>query len=304
MSDKLTPRITVQLSTHNRLTLLKLVLQQLFVQTLHKEEYEIVLVDDGSTDGTEEWVRSIEVPIQFTYIRQEKDCLAVARNKGIRAAKGEYILFIDDDVLPHEDLLIEHLRFHDKYPKSVVKGWVNHVDTLEIPKDPKFTSQDISTAFFWTSNVSVKREYLFTAGLFDEAFREYGWEDLELGYRLRKLGLKCRFNKKAVAFHYKRKLVAKDMPSLLKQAESKGRTAIIYVQKHHNMRVQLATGVHWPRLLLHRVLNAGGYFRKICEKIVSGTNGKQLHGMPMWCAHQIIKCVYFDTVQQHIKEIS
>lgn len=304
MSNQVNIRLTVQLSTHNRLPILQRVLQQLFMQRLPKEKYEIVLVDDGSTDGTEEWVRSIMPPVHFTYIRQEKDCLAVARNKGIKAAKGEHILFIDDDVLPDEDLLKEHLRFHELYPKSVIKGWVNHVDTLEIPKKPKFTSQDISTAFFWTSNVSVKREYLFKAGLFDETFKEYGWEDLELGYRLRKLGLKCRFNKKAVAFHYKRKLIAKDILSLLKQAESKARTAIIYVQKHHNLRVQLATGVHWPRLVLHSVLNIGGYFRSLCEGVVSNTNGKPLKGFPLWCAHQIIKNTYFDTVKKHIREIT
>lgn len=297
-------RLTVELSTHNRLKILKLVVEQLFKQTLPKEEYEIVLVDDGSTDGTKEWVNTLSPPVQFTYIRQEKDCLAVARNKGIRAAKGEYILFIDDDVIAGENLLKEHLRFHDLFPKSVVKGWVNHIDTLHIPKIPKFTMQDISTAFFWTSNVSVKREYLIKAGLFDEAFKEYGWEDLELGYRLRKLGLKCRYNKHALAFHYKRKPVAADLSAMLRQAESKGRTAIIYVQKHHNLRVQCATGVHWPRLLLHSVINAGGFLRKFCANVVEHSNGKPLKGLQLWCAHQIIKSTYFDTIKKHIHEIT
>ncbi|MCA9781575.1 MAG: glycosyltransferase family 2 protein, partial [Candidatus Eremiobacteraeota bacterium] len=145
--------ITVGLCSRNRKETLKLVLESLADQSIHPDRYEVVLIDDGSTDGTDEMAKTLDVPYRLTYGYQPHSALATARNHGIRLSKGEVMLYIDDDVLADHHLLEEHLRSHDQYQQCVVNGWVNHVETAEIPDKPKFTMADISTSFFWTSNV-------------------------------------------------------------------------------------------------------------------------------------------------------
>lgn len=295
-------KISVQICTYNRKESLSKVLLSLFDQTLSPDAYEVVLVDDGSTDGTEDLVKELDPPYHLQYIRQNNSGLATARNKGIREAEGEYILFIDDDVLADRRLLEEHLLAHLRYPHSVINGWVNHVVRMERPQSPRFTLQDISTAFFWTSNVSVKKEYLLQVGLFDESFKEYGWEDLEIGHRLRKLGLKSRTNKRARAYHYKKKISNKDLPRLVRQAEAKGRTAVLFVKKHPVFRVKLATGVYWARLILDRLMFSGDYLLNFCQRRIDASNGRILEGIDLWCAHQLIKFYYFQAVRKSLKD--
>ena len=164
-------------------------MESLADQSIHPDRYEVVLIDDGSTDGTGEMAKSLDLPYRLTYGYQEHSALATARNHGIRLSRGEIMLYIDDDVLADHHLLEEHLRAPDMHKNCVVNGWVNHVEEAVIPKKPKFTMADISTSFFWTSNVGVRVDDLYRAGLFDESFKEYGWEDQEIwtapdGHRL------------------------------------------------------------------------------------------------------------------------
>ena len=227
-------KVTVQICSRNRKDLLKRSLMALFDQDYPKDDYEIIVVDDGSEDGTSEMVSSLKGPCSLRLITQGHDGLSVGRNRGIKSANGDYILFIDDDIISDRNLIREHLRYHEKYPMSVVKGWVNHTSDLDSHTVPRFTMADISTAFFWTSNVSVARKYLLEAGLFDEDFREYGWEDLELGLRLKALGLVSRYNKNAVVFHYKGKWKKSDIPRFIEQAKAEGKNGgHLHVQTSH-----------------------------------------------------------------------
>src|SRR5438309_8873202 len=114
-------KITVQICSHNRKQLLAKVLASLFDQTFPKEEFEVIVVDDGSTDGTAEMIKGLAAPIDLVYIRQEKEGLSAGRNKGILKAQGEIILFIDDDVIADSNLVGEHVRAHGLYSKCVIK---------------------------------------------------------------------------------------------------------------------------------------------------------------------------------------
>ncbi len=270
-----------------------------FDQNYPKDKYEIVLVDDGSSDGTKEVLRELNPPCKFTYLYQENAGLSAARNVGINAAEGEIILFVDDDILASKNLIAEHMKVHNEHPRSVVRGWVNHVDDLEKPgKQPKFTMQDISTAFFWTSNVSVAKKYLDEAGLFDERFKEYGWEDLELGLRLKSLGLQLKHNRDAVVYHYKSRWKKSDLPNLLKQARSKGRTAVIFLDKHPTVRVKLATGIHSMRFFWNDLLEMGGMGVQFCQSAIDKHPDEELTGFPLFCAHQLYKFEYFKTIKE------
>ncbi|MHC9541760.1 MAG: glycosyltransferase family 2 protein [Vulcanimicrobiota bacterium] len=295
-------KVSVQICSRNREDLLKRSLLALFNQKFPKDDYEIIVVDDGSEDGTSAMVSSLieDAPCKLRIITQGHDGLSIGRNRGIKTAVGEYVLFIDDDIIADENLISEHLRFHEIYPRSVVKGWVNHTSELDSIKVPKFTMADISTAFFWTSNVSVSRRFLLDVGLFDEDFREYGWEDLELGLRLKAMGLTSRYNKKAVVFHYKSKWKKADIPRLIEQAKAKGRTAVIFMAKHPTLRVRLATGILASRFFFNDLLNYRGRGIDFCEKVITAQDDRELSGTPLLCAKNLISFYYFDEIRKHL----
>lgn len=292
--------VSVQICSRNRKELLKRSLLALFNQEFPKDKYEIIVVDDGSEDGTSDMVRSLEPPCALHLITQGHDGLSIGRNRGIKSAVGEYVLFIDDDIIADEDLISEHLRFHKMHPGSVVKGWVNHTSDLE-RKVPKFTIADFCTAFFWTSNVSVSRKHLMDVGLFDEDFREYGWEDLELGLRLKNHGLVSRYNKKAIVFHYKGKWRKCDIPRLIEQSRAKGRTAVIFMAKHPILRVRLATGIIAYRLIINNLLDWNGKGIEFCERVIDAQDdSRELSGLSLMCAQNLVSFYYFGEIKKFL----
>lgn len=293
-------KISLQICSYNRKDLLRKTLVSLMDQTFPFDQYEVIVVDDGSTDGTAEMVESFKAPFDLIFIRQEKAGLAAGRNKGVSKARGEIILFIDDDVLADPNLIQEHVFFHKKRPNSIVRGWVNHVEKAERPAKPKWTWKDFSTSSFWTSNVSVRRSDLLKAGLFDEDFKEYGWEDLELGLRLKKLGVSTYCHSRAIGYHVKKKLKASDIPALLKQAEAKGRTAVLFVEKQPVWRAKLSTGVYPARLALDAVLS-NSIFLKIYQKGIP-TNGNELNFWSNFCAQSLVSAHYFKTIRKILNQ--
>ncbi len=242
MSDMSTPALTIQLCTFNRAHLLGRVLQGCFEQTTH--DYEVVLVNDGSSDHTEAVIAAAQAQatVPFTVIHQANRGLACGRNAGIAQSRGKRIAFIDDDVLPMPNFVAEHLRTGERHPHSIVRGAVIMTPSFEHLPPPIYSWKDYSANFFWTSNVSVPRATLDEVGHFHEAFREYGWEDIELGLRLRFAGVRGYFNRDAVAFHYKAPPKVADLPSMFAQARAQARTAFELLTLHPHWRVWLAIG--------------------------------------------------------------
>jgi len=289
--------ITVGLCSRNRKDTLKLVLESLGDQSIHPDRYEVVLIDDGSTDGTAEMVKSLDVPYRLTYGYQPHSALATARNHGIRLSKGEIMLYIDDDVLADHRLLEEHLRGHEQFHQCVVNGWVNHVDSPEIPSKPKFTMADISTSFFWTSNVSVRVDDLYRAGLFDESFKEYGWEDQELGLRLMAIGLVRKTNYRAIGYHIKKPPTEAQVEGALRLAEAKARTALHYIKLHPRQRTRFSTGTYPPRLAWAAFTNTGGVLERYCRTKLQlddpNRGSEPLSRHQRWCLKQLSTIHYF-----------
>lgn len=290
--------LTVGLCSRNRKETLKLVLESLAEQSVHPDRYEVVVIDDGSTDGTGEMVKGLDVPYRLTYGYQPHSALATARNHGIRLSKGEIMLYIDDDVLADHHLIEEHLRSHSEHAQCVINGWVNHVETAEIPAKPKFTMADISTSFFWTSNVSVRIDDLYRAGLFNESFKEYGWEDQELGLRLMAIGLVRKTNYKAVGYHIKKPPTFHNVEGALRLAEAKARTALHYIKLHPRQRTRFSTGTYPPRLAWAAFTNLGGFLERYCRAQL-GLEGppreptEKLSSHRAWCLKQLSTIHYF-----------
>ena len=120
MSDQ--PRLSIVLPTFNRRPRLVRVLAALDKQTVPPGTFEVVVVDDGSTDDTAEWLAKTAVNgYALRHLRQDNAGPAKARNRGVSEARGELILFIDDDVEPTPELVAEHLATHAE-PDVVALG--------------------------------------------------------------------------------------------------------------------------------------------------------------------------------------
>ena len=293
------PVITVQLCTYNRRALLGRVLDALFRQDLDPSDYEVVLVDDGSTDGSYETVISkLQPPCPLHVIRQRNAGLSAGRNAGIARARGELILFMDDDVLATPGLLSAHVRFHRSHPRSICRAGVINVDDFDSLPPARYSWRNYSGAYFWTTNVSLPLGLVREAGGFDERFREYGWEDLELGFRLRKMGVPSLLARDAIVYHYKPPVPRANVPSMVRQARAQGRTAVQFLRKHPHWRVALATGQVAPVRFWSGVARAAGWPR-VLERL-SGAAGAGPKNVPAavqrWAAHRLARAAYFEEI--------
>ncbi len=280
-------------------------LKALAKQDFPFHRFEVVVVDDGSTDGTKDLILSMEYPFKLVYEYQENSGPARARNRGVELAQGKYILFIDDDIIATPQLLSEHMATHSSFPKSVVRGPVKHVGTFENLHlyENQFKLEDISTAFFLTGNSSVEKRYIEEAGMFEEGFKEYGWEDLEMGHRLRKMGLKMRYNKRAIGFHYKRGWRKSDLPSFMRQARAKARNALFFLKKHPEWRVRLSTGIHPARLFINELAQRMGFSRDFCLKVIENHPTEELTGFSLLCAKHLYKFEYYNLISEEFKKL-
>ncbi|MFC2171619.1 glycosyltransferase family 2 protein [Acidobacteriota bacterium] len=211
------PFISIVTPTYNRKDLLLRHLKALEKQTLPPNEFEVVVIDDGSTDGTDEFLRSYRPQFRFSFHHQENSGLASSRNAGIRLAAGQVVLLLDDDVMPSPELVREHIKPHRQSDDVVVIGSLPYPDDL--PQDTFLWYLERIGHFDLYSrkdkyeagrpplqplngNSSVRKEHLLRTGLYDERFQQYGGEDVEFGFRLEKAGLKWIYAPTARGFHY------------------------------------------------------------------------------------------------------
>jgi GT2 family glycosyltransferase len=208
--------VSVVIPTYNRLPRLRRVLQALQAQTGVDEEFvEVVVVSDGSSDGTSEYLSSGRTPLPVNFAQQANRGPAAARNRGIEMARGRLVLFVDDDVVPRPRLVAEHLAAHRREgPATVVLGpmltpddhamspWVAYEQAMLYKQYRAMENGDWQPTArqFFTGNASLARRHLVAAGGFDEHFARA--EDVELAYRLAERGLRFVFVPAAAGLHY------------------------------------------------------------------------------------------------------
>jgi GT2 family glycosyltransferase len=211
-------------------------------------EFELVVVDNGSTDATKavaEWHGAL-----YEYVAEPNR--GKARNAGLARASGDAIVFVDDDVVVPPHFLAAHAAAHrDEIFPLAVSGPIVNVPSAEHAPEP--TAVNASNAFFVTCNVSVRAASLRAVGGFDESFDLYGWEDTELGARLRAHGVRRHFAWDAYLWHIKPQ-TTESLEDALGKALQKARMAARFVRKMPTARVKLATGAYALNLIRARVL--------------------------------------------------
>jgi glycosyltransferase involved in cell wall biosynthesis len=238
---------SVVIATKDRAALLDGALASLHAQ-VGAPEFEIVVVDNGSSDATPEVARRYGA--RYAFVAEPNR--GKARNAGIAQATGDAIAFIDDDVVTPPHFLAAHAKAHDDetVPLAVSGPILNVPRSAErpVPRGANF-----SRAFFVTCNVSVRTESLRAVGGFDETFDLYGWEDTELGLRLRAHGVRRAFAWDAYLWHIKPP-TPESLEDALGKAIEKARMAARFVRKSPTTRVKLATGAYRFNLTRARVL--------------------------------------------------
>jgi GT2 family glycosyltransferase len=209
------PHISVVVPTYNRLGRLRHVITALEQQAYPSDAYEVIIISDGSTDGTHAYLETLRSKMRVRWFPQANRGPAAARNVGIQKADGEFIVFIDDDVVPEPQLLAEHARSHHEAGKDVVvlgplltpegfemAPWVRWEQEMLMKQYRALLRGDwpATARQFYTGNASLRRSHILAAGGFDEGFRRA--EDVELAYRLANNGLEFIFNIEAAGMHF------------------------------------------------------------------------------------------------------
>ena len=259
------PFVSVVMPAYNIMQLLELNLISLYKQTYPSDRYEVIVIDDGSTDGTLDMCKSLKTPYQLKVLNTGQNSgRAYSRNLGATAAEGEIIIFCDGDTLQPPKYIENHVKYHNLTDNLVLGSlplyfalcfthyyadfpdWQKEVFFDFVPElkcqciDKKlvrvlkpealldnfenarrlsyfprwyddyfniinhfaaFSATPTSWFCFNTRNVSVRKKLFLESGGFDKNFKDFGFEDWELGYRLKATGACCDCQKDVVNFH-------------------------------------------------------------------------------------------------------
>ncbi|HZW90774.1 MAG TPA: glycosyltransferase, partial [Myxococcaceae bacterium] len=259
------PRISVVIPTYNRRALLARTVPTVLDQDLPAGDYEVIVVVDGSTDGSATWLRRLAPLVSLRVLEQPNRGPGAARNAGIRVARGELVLLLDDDIVCGTGLLREHLAAHDSAERRMVFGPVliaadspdslatdlarrraaRETARLERDQDPRWPTDALVDA-----NSSVTRAALLECGGFDERFGRQR-ETADLGLRLWAMGVRFRYRASAVAHQ----LYVKSSRDLVRgDARDFGKSSVLLSRKHRAFRPHSALagwgqGPWWKRAL-------------------------------------------------------
>lgn len=246
------PSASVVIPTFNRLHDLRRVVAAVTEQISNlQSRCELVIVNDGSSDGTGEWLEASGEDFGFTVVQQENAGPARARNRGVAASDGDVVLFLGDDTVPADRWLQEHLEAHrlvagdgplavlgyTAFPPmwdSAFLRWINEYGAqfgYALIDDPT----EVPFNFFYTSNISLPRATFDDFGGFREDFPAAAWEDIEFAYRAVGSGMRLCYNPRARTIHHHRIGIT----SFCRRQRTSGRSAAIFSRLHPELEAFL-----------------------------------------------------------------
>ena len=229
------PKISVIIPTYNRKDELQSLLHSLSNQTFPANHYEIIVVDDGSTDGTREWLleHKNQYGVSISLYNQEHSNPGTARNRGMAQASGAVFAFTDTDCIPQSEWL-EHLTSPFRMERVGAVGGseiINDSDPLLMRCFHYLMTASLTTGglrgkkgkklvrfYPRTFNMAISRGAYQMAGGFKEMF--YG-EDLDLSYRIKQKGFKLVYEDSARVYHKRRSTVAQFVRQLFNMGKAR-----------------------------------------------------------------------------------
>jgi len=211
-------KFSIVIPTMNRLAVLRSTIGALAKQELDEHEAEVVVVDNGSTDGTVEWLeqRRGGFPVPLQVLSESTPGVSAARNAGVRHARYDHILFLNDDTAPtNERLVAGHAKAHQMangddiavlgritYPPDQLVDpfmrWIN--DGAQFDYGRLDGGYPPRATHFYTAHISFPRGPFERASGMDERIR-FGFEDAVLGYRMEQQGVLIQYHPELVAHH-------------------------------------------------------------------------------------------------------
>lgn len=210
-----TPRLSVVIATHNRVESVRRLVGQLTGQAFPLHSFEVIVVDDGSTENVAEHLASVDRPALFRTLRTEGVGPGAARHQGAMMATGEILVIVDDDMQVPSGFLGAHFRCHCQHQESVVVlgNILPSQDLQTMPLFERYHARQLdrfqsaaaegrlplSGSQLCTGNVSMRRADYFRVGGFDASLERS--EDRELGVRMERAGCRFVFGTDAVSIH-------------------------------------------------------------------------------------------------------
>jgi GT2 family glycosyltransferase len=212
----LRPALSIVIPTVDRHEILSRTLDRLRRQEADPDSFEVIVVVDAKDRAPAEVADIAATALPGARVSvAERPGASAARNVGWRAAEGGLVLFIDDDVLAAPALVSEHLRSHRRHPETEVGilGRVSWANELRVTPFMRWLDGGVQFDYeridgteagwgrFYTANVSVKRGLLDQVGGFDEDRLPFGYEDLDIAYRMSQRGFRLLYDARAAAEH-------------------------------------------------------------------------------------------------------
>ena len=212
------PTLSLVVPTYNRASALKRTLAALGSQTISPEEFEVIVVDDGSRDGSAEMVESMQLPFSLTLVRERNSGPAAARNRGAERAEGSLFVFLDADIVLDPSALAAHVRAHEGHRDRVAAGvitywrqageslWDRIVDRRmgdsrcqRFGKPQGGATSNLPFYEAWSGHLSVSRDSFKRLGGFDSRLRAF--EDVEFAFRAARAGVSLLYLTEAIGYH-------------------------------------------------------------------------------------------------------
>ncbi|RAP34492.1 hypothetical protein DID77_00945 [Candidatus Marinamargulisbacteria bacterium SCGC AG-439-L15] len=278
--------ISIIMGSFNQADILKRVLMG-FQDQSFSGTFEVIVVDSSSTDGTHDLFDSFNASFVFRPIIQENNGKAAARNRGVSEARSDYIIITDSDMIPDKHFVQTHYDAHQSSSTpSCFEGVTYNLKTLHWPPKKEciyaYISRDYKDGkslgwyYFLTGNISFPKSIFDSEGGFSEDFLNYGWEDLELGYRLSKKKVPLYYLKSAINYHYH--VITEDEE--IQRNVAKGASAAILIRKHPALKT--FCGLNPLSTFLHPRLKKNGRIYSWIEKKCYRSKGKRRHAFGFW----------------------